>query len=155
MPGKSPDTVYVTYIATTPERVWQALTSPEFTRQYFFGREVESDWKEGSQWRLLMEDGTVDVQGTVQISDPPRLLEVSWHVEWNEEARKLPYCRVRYEIEPMGSAVRLTMTEIHDEPIEEKYLEGGRQGWPMILSGLKTLLETGRPLAVEVPARPS
>jgi uncharacterized protein YndB with AHSA1/START domain len=155
MDGESPDTVYVTYIASTPERVWQALTSAEFTRQYFFGRRIESEWKEGSPWRLLMEDGTVDVQGIVLVSDEPRLLEVSWHVEWNEEARALPYCRVRYEIEPLGGTTRLRMTEIHDEPIEEKYLEGGRQGWPMILSGLKTLIETGRPLAIEVPAGPS
>ena len=128
---KTPDTIYVTYIATTPERVWEALTSAEFTTQYFFGRRIQSDWKVGSHWSLLTQDGAVDVQGKVLVGDQPRLLEVSWHVEGNEEARRLPYCRVRYQIEPLGDTVRLTMTEIHDDPIEAKYLEGGRQGWPM------------------------
>jgi uncharacterized protein YndB with AHSA1/START domain len=151
---KTPDTVYVTYIAATPEQVWDALTRPEFTSQYFFGRRIESDWKSGSPWKLLMSDGRVDVQGQVLVSERPRLLELSWHVEWNEEVRALPPNRVRYLIEPAGDAVRLTMTEIHDEPVEEKYLEGGRQGWPMILSGLKTLLETGRPLGLAVPSAP-
>jgi uncharacterized protein YndB with AHSA1/START domain len=151
---KTPDTVYVIYIASTAERVWDALTEPEFTSQYFFGRRVESDWKAGSPWKLLMEDGRIDVQGRVLVSQRPRLLEVTWHVEWNEEARALPENRVRYEIEPAGESVRLTMTEIHDVPIEEKYLEGGRQGWPMILSGLKTMLETGHGLDLAVPSPP-
>lgn len=155
MAEKTPDTVYVTYIAASPEQVWQALTSPEFTTQYFFGRRIDSDWQVGSPWSLVLQDGTVDVQGKVLVSDQPRLLEVNWHVERVEEARKLPYCRVRYEIQPLGASVKLTMTEIHDEPIEEKYLEGGRQGWPMILSALKTLLETGRPLAMQVPESPA
>lgn len=155
MPAETPDTVYVTYISAKPDRVWEALTSPEFTTQYFFGRRIDSDWKQGSPWALLLEDGSVDVQGKILVSEPPRILEVSWHVERVEEARKLPYCRVRYEIEPMGETVRLTMREIHDEPVEEKYLEGGRQGWPMILSALKTLLETGHPLAIAAPASPA
>src|SRR6201998_1735235 len=93
-------TVYVTYIATTPEKVWRALTSSDFTRQYFFGRSVESDWKKGSAWCLRMPDGRVDVKGEVRESDPPRKLVVTWNVDWIAE--KLPEAIVSYEIEQLG-----------------------------------------------------
>lgn len=146
-------TVYVTYIATTPEKLWAALTSPEFTAEYFFGRRVESDWKRGSSWLLRMPDGRVDVEGTVRESDPPRKLVVSWNVVWASEA--LPEAVVTYEIEALdGGVVRLTMTEAHPTPIPTFLLEGGRKGWPMILSGLKSLLETGKPLNIPVPQPP-
>ena len=149
------DTVYVTYIATTPEKVWATLTSSEFTRQYFFGRSVESDWKKGSPWTLRMTDGRIDVKGEVRESDPPRKLVLSWTVDWNEELRKLPEAVVSYEIEPIAEGVvRLTMTEAHPTPIPASLLEGGRRGWPMILSGLKSLLETGKPLDIPVPQPP-
>ena len=82
-----PDLVYITYIRSTPQKVWDALTQSELTRQFFFGRTVESDWKKGSTWRLVMEDGRTDVDGEVLESDPPRLLKVSWRVDWLEEAR--------------------------------------------------------------------
>ena len=141
-----PRTVYVTYIVTTPEKLWAALTSPEFTRQYFIGRHIESEWKVGSLVRYWQEDGTLDVQGTVLQCDPPRLLEFTWHVEWIPELRHLPENLVTYHLDKLGEVVRLTMTESHREGIDEKLLEGGRRGWPIILSGLKSLLETGRAL---------
>ena len=143
-------TVYVIYIAAAPEKVWAALTSSEFTTQYFFGRTVESDWKKGSSWLLRMPDGRVDVRGEVRESDPPRKLTVSWNIDWSEAP--LPECFVTYEIEPVaGNLVRFTMTEAHPTPIAAELLEGGRKGWPMILSGLKSVLETGRPLNVPTP----
>jgi len=146
-------TVYVIYIAAAPEKVWEALTSSEFTTKYFFGRSVESEWKQGSPWILRMPDGRVDVKGEVRESDPPRKLMVTWNVDWLEP--KLPECIVSYEIEPVGeNLVRLTMTEAHPTPIPAHLLEGGRKGWPMILSGLKSLLETGRALAIPVPRPP-
>lgn len=149
------DTVYVTYIASTPQKVWEALTSSEFTTQYFFGRQVESDWKTGSPWRLCRPDGAIDVHGIVRESDPPRKLVVSWNVEGPEDMRNLPESLVVYEIEEAGEGVvRLTMTEQHPTPIPAYLLEGGRSGWPMILSGLKSLLETGRPLAIRPPQPP-
>jgi uncharacterized protein YndB with AHSA1/START domain len=148
-------TIYVTYIAATPERVWEALTSAEYTTRYFFGRRIESDWKEGSAWTLWMPDGRADVSGRVLRADAPRVLSVSWRVEWIEELRDLPECIVTYTIEPLGDVVRLTMEEAHPTPIPEELLEGGRQGWPMILSALKTLLETGRPLKLAVPQPPA
>ncbi|HEX8906762.1 MAG TPA: SRPBCC family protein [Longimicrobiaceae bacterium] len=147
MADTTQSTVYVIYIAAAPERVWEALTSGEYTRKYFFGRRIESDWKPGSKWALWMPDGRVDVRGKVLEADPPRRLSLGWRVEWVEEMRHLPECIVTWTIEPVGDAmVRLTMEEAHPTPIPEELLEGGRQGWPMILSGLKTLLETGRPL---------
>jgi uncharacterized protein YndB with AHSA1/START domain len=147
-------TVYVTYIAATAERVWEALTRPEHTARYFFGRRIESDWNEGSAWMLRKPDGSPDVSGRVLRADPPRLLSVSWRVEGSEAMRALPECTVTYTIEPVGEVVRLTMEEAHPTPIPEELLEGGRRGWPMILSALKTLLETGRPLALSVPEAP-
>jgi uncharacterized protein YndB with AHSA1/START domain len=149
-------TVYVTYIASTPQKVWQALTSSDFTRQYFFGRSVESDWKPGSPWTLRRPDGRADVQGVVRESDPPRRLVVSWNVDGPAEFRNLPESVVSYEIDLVGDGVvRLTMTEAHPTPIPAYLLEGGRRGWPMILSGLKSLLETGKPLAIPVPQPPT
>lgn len=146
-------TVYVTYIAASPKQVWAALTSSEFTTQYFFGRSVESDWKKGSPWILRMPDGRIDVRGEVRESDPPRKLVVSWIVDWSET--KLPESIVTYDLEQIGeNLVRLTMTETHPTPIPAYLLEGGRRGWPMILSGLKSLLETGKPLHIPVPQPP-
>jgi uncharacterized protein YndB with AHSA1/START domain len=149
-------TVYVTYIASTDEKVWQALTASEFTRQYFFGRSVESDWQTGSPWNLRKPDGTVDVHGVVQNSERPHKLVITWKVAGVPDLKDLPECIVSYEIESLGDCVvRLTMTEAHPAPIPAYLLEGGRQGWPMILSGLKSLLETGRPLAIPTPQPPT
>jgi uncharacterized protein YndB with AHSA1/START domain len=148
-------TVYVTYIASPPEKVWAALTAAEFTAQYFFGRRVESDWRPGSPWALRKPDGAIDVRGVVRESRPPRRLVVSWNVDAPSGGPPLPECVVTYEIDDAGAGVvRLTMTEAHPTPIPAVLLEGGRRGWPMILSGLKTLLETGRPLALTPPKPP-
>jgi uncharacterized protein YndB with AHSA1/START domain len=147
-----PSTVLVTYIVASGERVWEGLTASTFTRQYFFGRAVELEQRVGGLFRLVMEDGRIDTQGKVLACDPPRFLSVTWHVEWMEEFRRLPEAVVAFRIEPLGDLVRLTVSEYHDESLDPKYLEGGRQGWPLILSGLKTLLETGEPLpAFEMP----
>jgi uncharacterized protein YndB with AHSA1/START domain len=144
-------TVYVTYIASTPQKVWEGLTSGDFTTPYFFGRSIESDWRAGSPWMLRKPDGSVDVGGTVRTADPPRKLVVSWVVA----ALDLPEAIVTYDIEDLGGdVVRLTMTEAHPTPIPANLLEGGRRGWPMILSGLKSLLETGKPLAIPTPQPP-
>jgi uncharacterized protein YndB with AHSA1/START domain len=145
-------TVYVVYIASTPAKVWAALTSSEFTTQYFFGRKVESDWQAGSPWLLRRPDGTVDVRGVVREAEPPLRLVVSWKVDGPAGLKDFPESIVTYEIEATGeNVVRLTMTEAHPTPIPAYLLEGGRRGWPMILSGLKSLLETGKPLAIHVP----
>ncbi|MGB6892980.1 MAG: SRPBCC family protein [Xanthobacteraceae bacterium] len=148
-----PKTVYVTYIAATPEKVWQALTSSEFTRKYFWDRTIEIELKRGGAFVLRLPDGRVNVQGKVMEYDPPRKLSVTWHVEWPEDFRKLPECLVTYEIAPAGKAVRLTMMESHSWEVPEAILSGGKTGWPAVLSGLKSLLETGKvpAIAMEPP----
>jgi uncharacterized protein YndB with AHSA1/START domain len=138
-----PKTVYVTYIVSTPEKVWEALTSPEFTRKYFWDLGIDLEPKLGGAFALRMPDGTAHVQGKVIAWDPPRKFGVTWHVEQPDEFAKLPECHVTYEIAPAGDAVRLTMTESHSWNIPEAILSGGRMGWPAVLSGLKSLLETG------------
>jgi uncharacterized protein YndB with AHSA1/START domain len=139
-------TTYITYIPATPEKVWQGLIDPTFTRQYFMGRAIEIEAKVGGRFHLLMDDGRTDTEGVVKAWDPPHRLTVTWNVVWIPEFRDFPEAIVTYDLKAVGGMVKLTMTEDHPTPIEEKYLEGGRQGWPLILSGLKTLVETGKPL---------
>ena len=145
-----PLTVYTIYIATTPEKIWEALTSAEFSRKYFFGNAVEIDLKIGGAYIVRTPDGAVHISGEVIECDRPRKLTVTFNVNWPELIEKLGTTLVTYEIEPTGDAVRLTMTESHDRPLDDDILSGGRQGWPAILSSLKSLLETGEPLIVKM-----
>ena len=145
-----PTTVYVTYIGSTPEKVWDALTRPEFTQQYFFGRTIEIEPREGGSFILRMPDGRVDVKGKVVTWDPPHRLAVTWLVDWIEDMRTLPECLVSYDVAQAGEAVRLTLTEAHQWDVPDDLLSGGRAGWPAILSSLKSLLETGKPLSVRM-----
>jgi uncharacterized protein YndB with AHSA1/START domain len=138
-----PQTVYTIYIAAPPERVWQALTSAEFSRQYFSGFAVEIEQRIGGALAVRAPDGSLHIGGEVIACDPPRLLSVTWNVNWPALVEKLGGTLVTYEIEPAGDAVRLTMTESHERALGDDILSGGRQGWPAILSGLKSLLETG------------
>jgi uncharacterized protein YndB with AHSA1/START domain len=144
-----PDVVYITYIRTTPQKVWDALTQSAFTKQFFFGRTVESDWQQGSPWRLIMPDGKTDVAGCILVSDPPRQLQVTWVVEWPEDAPNEPAI-ITYDIEQTGELVKLTVTQHADAKIPRKFVEAGKQGWAAILSSLKSLLETGEPLVIKM-----
>ncbi len=145
-----PATVYTIYIAATPEAVWQALTSAEFSRKYFFGNAVEVDLKVGGAYVVRQPDGSLHISGEVVECDPPRKLTITFNVNWPALIEKLGSTLVTYEIEPAGDAVRLTMTEAHDRPLGDDILSGGRQGWPAILSSLKSLLETGQALAIKM-----
>lgn len=145
-----PTTVYTIYIAATPEQVWQALTSAEFSRKYFFGNAVEVELKVGGAFVVRTPDGAPHISGEVFQCEPPRKLTVTFNVNWPALIDKLGPTLVSYEIEPAGNVVRLTMTESHDRPIDDDILSGGRQGWPAILSSLKSLLETGHALAVQM-----
>src|SRR5580692_845862 len=145
-----PMTVYTIYIASTPEQVWEALTSAEFSRKYFFGNSVEVDLKIGGAYIVRATDGALHISGEVIECDPPKKLSITFKVNWPELIEKLGPTLVTYEIEPAGDAVRLTMTESHDRPLDDDILAGGRQGWPAILSSLKSLLETGEALVVKM-----
>ena len=141
-----PSFVYVTYIATTIERLYQALTSAEFTERYMFGRRVESTWAVGAPVRYVGRDGGVSDSGEVLESDPPRMLRHTWRALYDPETATEPFSRVTWEIEPQeGGVTKLTV--VHDQ-LEgaPKTAESVAGGWMYILSGLKTLLETGKPL---------
>lgn len=137
--------VYVIYIATRPETVWKALLDGEFTRQYW-GHENVSDWKPGSTWEHRRDDRerTVVLLGEVLEAEAPRRLVMTW-ADPQDRGRRSRHSRVRFEIEPVADMVRLTVT--HDELDEGSDMHRKiSQGWPRVLSSLKSLLETGRAL---------
>jgi uncharacterized protein YndB with AHSA1/START domain len=139
--------VFVTYIKSIADQVWKALTEGEETKQYFFGRRVESEWRVGSTFNYWDDEGHgLDVTGEVLECEPPYRLVLTWSVPWVEELRGMPPTRVTYLIEPLDGFVRLSVTEEVSEEIPEKFLEGGKQGWPTILGSLKSYLETGAAL---------
>jgi uncharacterized protein YndB with AHSA1/START domain len=136
--------VFEIYIKTTPERLWQALTDPELRSKYSFGIRVRSDWKPGSRYESVGPDGdSIWIEGENVEVDPPRRLVQTMTALWSDEVKAEGQSRVSYEIEPVGDSCRLTV--VHDELREGAHGEV-YGGWPMILSGLKTLLETGEQL---------
>ncbi|MGY4399580.1 SRPBCC family protein [Bradyrhizobium sp. USDA 3315] len=140
-----PDYVYVTYIETTAEKLWHALTSSEFTERFWFGYRVSSDWKVGSLY-CLTKDGRRSVQGEVLIADPPNKLAYSWDVV-KEGVEREQVSRVTFDIEPHGTVVKLTVT--HDN-LGPKTLRDISGGWPMVIASLKSFLETGRELPADL-----
>ena len=145
-----PAIVYTIYIASTPQKVWQALTSAEFSRKYFFGNAVEVDLRVGGAYIVRTPDGALHISGEVIECDPPKKLTVTFNVNWPELIEKLGPTLVTYEIEQAGEAVKLTLLQSHDRPLSDDILSGGRQGWPAILSSLKSLLETGQALVIKM-----
>lgn len=140
-----PDYVYVTYIETTAEKLWHALTSSAFTERFWFGYRVTSDWKVGSPYHFT-KDGRRSVQGEVLIAEPPNKLAYSWEVV-KEGAAREQVSRVTFDIEPRGGVVKLTVT--HDN-LGPKTLRDISGGWPMVIASLKSFLETGRELPAEL-----
>lgn len=145
-----PKTVYVIYIAATPEKVWQAMTDPQLSEKYFHGSHVEIEPKAGGAFVVRLPDGRVNVRGEVLEWSPPRRLVTTWIVDWVPELREFPPCLVSYDIEPAGECVKLTMTESYSWDPPDALLSGGRSGWPASLSNLKSMLETGKPLAIKM-----
>jgi uncharacterized protein YndB with AHSA1/START domain/DNA-binding MarR family transcriptional regulator len=141
---KTMEKVFEIYIKTTPERLWEAITNPEMRRKYNFGVGVESDWSPGSRYEALtpMAPGAIWEGENLEV-DPPRRLVQSFNALWGEDVKREGTSRVTWEIEPIGDSCRLTVT--HDQLREDANSEL-YGGWPMILSGLKTLLETGETL---------
>jgi uncharacterized protein YndB with AHSA1/START domain len=137
--------VYVTYIRTTPEKLWNALTKPEFTRAYWSGVWHDCDWEAGSPWRLMFPDGRIGDSGEVSGIEPPRRLVLSWRNEFMPELKAEGYSRATFELEPMGDIVKFTVTHEMDRD-GSKFITAVSNGWPSILSSLKSLLETGNAL---------
>jgi uncharacterized protein YndB with AHSA1/START domain/DNA-binding transcriptional ArsR family regulator len=146
--GDAMEKVYEIYIKTTPERLWQAITDPEMKRKYTFGVGVYSDWKPGSSYSGRTSDMTVSpnmpiMEGENLEVDPPRRLVQTFRALWSDDVKREGTSRVTWEIEPIGDSCRLTV--VHDQLREQANPEL-YGGWPMVLSGLKTLLETGEML---------
>ena len=134
--------VYVTFIRTTPAKLWEALTDPQFIRQYWFNTTVECGWKKGSPWKMVRPDGSLTDTGEILEIDPPRRMVIRWQNEWKPELKAEGPSRCTIELEPVDSAVKLTITHEIDRP-ESKLITAVSGGWPRILSNLKSLLETG------------
>ena len=134
--------VYVTFIRTTPEKLWSAITTPDFMKQYWFGMHFETDWKKGSPWQLVFPDGRVADGGEIVEFDPPRRLVLKWRNEWKPEFKAEGYARCTMELEAVDGAVKLSITHVMDRA-DSKFIQAVSGGWPRILSNLKSLLETG------------
>lgn len=142
---KTEQFVYVIYIRTTPEKLWKALIEPEFTRQCWFNTTQESEWKQGASWKMLMPDGGVTDSGEVLEIEPYRRLVLKWRNEFKPELKAEGYSQLTYQLEKEGKSVKLTV--IHQMAKEgSKLIDAVSQGWPHILSSLKSLLETGESL---------
>ena len=145
-----PQFVYVTYIASTPEKVWTALTTPEFTRQCWFGTHHDTDWKPGSPWRLMFDDGRVADAGEIVEAQPPRRLVLKWRNEFKPELKAEGYSRCTIDIEAVNGAVKLSIVHEIDAP-GSKFIEAVSGGWPKIISNVKSLLETGKLVLQQKP----
>jgi uncharacterized protein YndB with AHSA1/START domain len=137
--------VYVTYIRTTPEKLWTALTTAEFLKKYWFGMNIETDWKAGSPWKLVFPDGRVADTGDIVEIEKPKRLVLRWRNEFKPKLHEEGYARCAMEIEPAGEVVKLTIIHEIDKPVS-KLIDAVSIGWPKILSSLKSLLETGTAL---------
>ena len=141
-----PDFVFSTYIRTTPDRLWDALTNPEMTQQFYYGGRVQAELKPGGNFSYLAPNGEINLHGEVLEIDPPKKLVTTFRATWAEAGGETT--RVMYEIEPMGEVCKFTMTHFD----YEKSKAGVEEGWPIIVAGLKTLLETGKPLNIPIMA---
>ncbi len=134
--------VYVTYIRTTPEKLWSALTDAKFIQQYWFGIRCESQWTAGSPWKLQSSDGQLLDAGEIVAAEPPHRLVIRWHHQNKPELKAEGPSLCTMELEQSGTAVKLSITHtIEREP--SKLIEAVSGGWPKVISNLKSLLETG------------
>lgn len=134
--------VYVTYIRTTQEKLWAALTDPEFMKQYWFGNHCESDWTAGSAWKMFGSDGALLDDGEIVEADPPRRLVIRWRHQRRPELHAEGDSLCTMELEPFGDAMKLSITHTLDrEP--SKLIGAVSGGWPKVVSNLKSVLENG------------
>lgn len=139
--------LHVTYIRTSPQKLWEALTTPETMRLYWFGGYAESTWQTGAPWKLYRDNGSVADEGEILESDPPRRLVIKWRNVMREEFATEGFTRCTMEVEQVGKEVKLTI--LHESELEDsKVIAAVSGGWPKILASLKSLLETGTPLEI-------
>jgi uncharacterized protein YndB with AHSA1/START domain len=141
--------VYVSYIRTTPEKLWSALTDVAFIKQYWFGKSVECQWTAGSSWKLISSEGQIFDSGEIVEAVAPRRLVIRWHHQNKPEIKAEGASLCTMELEPSGSTVKLSITHsIERDP--SKLIEAVSGGWPKVISNLKSLLETGA-IALQEP----
>jgi uncharacterized protein YndB with AHSA1/START domain len=147
-----PEFVYTTYIETSAEKLWQALTDGDFTERYWFGHRVTSEWKAGSAYSFAKE-GAPSIEGKVLIFDPTKRLAYSWD-SCSPEAKRERTSRVTFDLEPRGKVVKLTVThdELDEGGVTFRNISGG---WPMVIASLKSLMETGHELIIDPPSAAS
>jgi uncharacterized protein YndB with AHSA1/START domain len=135
--------VYVTYIRTSPEKLWSALTDDvEFMKRYWFGVHCQSEWTAGSAWRMVHPDGSIADDGQIVEAEPPRRLVIRWRHRKKPELEAEGESLCTMELEPSGTAVKLSITHtIEREP--SNFIAAVSGGWPKVISNLKSLLETG------------
>jgi uncharacterized protein YndB with AHSA1/START domain len=137
--------LYVTFIRTTEAKLWEALTKPEFIRQYWFGSHADCAWTKGASWTLISADGKTTDSGEILEVDPPKKLVIKWQNQWRPELHDEGFSRATFELHAQGDTVKLTVThEIDKTP--SKFIDAVSGGWPAVLSSLKSLLETGHAL---------
>ena len=142
--------VYVTYIRTTPQKLWAALTTDsEFMKQYWFGMHCESGWTAGSPWKLISASGQVFDSGEIVEAEPPRRLVIRWQNLVKPELTAEGPSTCTMELEPSGTAVRLSITHTIERE-SSKLIAAVSGGWPKVISNLKSLLETGS-IALQEP----
>jgi len=134
--------VYVSYIRTSPEKLWSALTDVEFMKQYWFGMYCESRWTTGSSWKMVSPDGHITDAGEIVEADPPRRLVIRWKHQSKPELEAEGESRCTIELQAVEAVVKLSITHsIEREP--SKFIVAVSGGWPKIISNLKSLIETG------------
>lgn len=134
--------IYVTYIRTTPQKLWAALTDPKFIREYWFGSTIDSTWTKGAPWALRKADGETDTAGEVLEIEPAKRVVLRWQNQRVPELAADGPSRCTIELEPKGESVKLTITHEIERP-GSKLIQSVTGGWPLVLSNLKSLLETG------------
>lgn len=137
--------VYSSYIRTTPKKLWQALTSPEFQKQYFGNASFDTNWKKGSDWKLGFPDGTIADSGKVLESKPYKKIVLSWQHQMDAKAKAEGFARCTMELKVVKDIVKLTITHEMNRP-NSKLIKNVSQGWPFIISNLKSMLESGKPI---------
>jgi uncharacterized protein YndB with AHSA1/START domain len=137
--------LYVIFVRTTPEKLWRALIEPEFTRRYWFATTQESAWTAGAPWCIRFADGRTADSGEVVEIEPERKLVLKWRHEVQPELTAEGYSRLTFEIAQQGDVVKLTVLHEMDRK-DSKFIQAASGGWPIILSSLKSLLETGESL---------
>ncbi len=137
--------IYVTYIRASQQKVWDALLKAEFQRAYWFGMHQDCTWEKGARWKMMFPDGRLADAGEVLDIDPPRRVVLKWRNEFMPELKTEGFSRATYELEAVGDSVKLTVTHEIDRT-GSKFLQAVSNGWPKVLSSLKSYLETARAL---------